>query len=72
MSIKTRLDKLECTGSPYVGLAERLKEANARRKAGLQPITTPRTEEELNVIIATSKNKLGVRLADIYLRRLKA
>ena len=72
MSIKTRLDKLEGTGSPYVGLAERLKEARARRKAGFKPLTKPRTEEEVNAIIATSKNKLGVRLAGIYLRRLKA
>jgi hypothetical protein len=72
MSIKTRLNKLETIDSPLVGLAERLQIARVRSKAGLSTPTTPRSADELSAIISTSKNKLEVRLANIYLRRLKA
>lgn len=69
MSIISRVTKLEASSSLYVGLAAQLKEAQLHKKLGLSPLTLPKTEEELNIIIATSKNRFQVRLANILLRR---
>lgn len=69
MNFKARLNKLESVGSAYVGVAERLNAVQAKRKAG--HIQLLKSEDELNIIIASSSNKLQVRLAKIYLRRFR-
>ena len=69
MSIISRVTKLEESSSLYVGLAAQLKEVQLNKKLGLPPLTLTKTEEELNIIIATSKNRFQVRLANILLRR---
>jgi hypothetical protein len=72
MSIISRVTKLEASSSLYVGLVAQLKEVQLHKKLGLPPLTLPKTKEELNAIISSSKNKLEIRIAGIYLRRLKA
>ena len=69
MSIISRVTKLEESSSLYVGLAAQLKEVQLNKKLGLPTLTLTKTEEELNIIIATSKNRFQVRLANILLRR---
>ncbi len=72
MVLKTRLSRLESFSPAFSGLAAQLKEVQLHKKLGLPPLTLPKTKEELNAIISSSKNKLEIRIAGIYLRRLKA
>jgi hypothetical protein len=65
-NLKNRLDKLEGKGSFMVGLGDRLEVARKQSRAGYVP--TPQSENELNVIIATSKSNLAVRMARGKLR----
>ena len=69
MVLKTRLSRLESFSPAFSGLAAHLKEVQLNKKLGLPTLTLTKTEEELNIIIATSKTRFQDRLANILLRR---
>lgn len=68
MSIKTRLVKLESIGKPYACIADKLNAVQVKRKAGHK--CSLKSEGDLRAILATSKNRLELRLAHILLRRI--
>jgi len=67
MSFKNRLAKLEKMKSPDVGLADRLAEAR-RRPEGCR--YRFRSREELEHILAISRNEMTLRLARAEIRLL--